>query len=164
MPSDTGAENNKLTNLNFASNLINLISLDVANNNISDISGLLGLTKLKELYLGGNPVLNDSTKINQLSKAEFCGNLSRLNLGGGTATSAILDVVAKCTNLEWLQIYGIGATSSDITNKISQTTHANLKYLKISHNNGISSVPTSLKYISTVVVDYNDDRQEDEKK
>lgn len=162
MPSNTGSENNKLTNLNFASNLPNLLSLDVANNNISDINGLLGLTKLKELYLGGNPVLNDSTKINQLSQADFCGNLIRLNLGGGTATSAILNVVAKCTNLEWLQIYGIGATSSDITNKISQTTHANLKYLKISHNNGISSIPTTLKYISTVVVDYNDDRQEDE--
>ncbi len=138
------------------------MSLDVANNNISDISGLLGLTKLKELYLGGNSVLNDSTKINQLSQAEFCGNLIRLNLGGGTATSAILNVVAECTNLEWLQIYGIGASSSDITSTISQTTHGSLKYLKISHN-GISSVPTSLDYVSTVVIDYNDKRQEDEK-
>ena len=162
MPSDTGYANNKLTNLNFASNMPNLLSLDVANNNVSNISGLFALTKLKELYLGGNPALNDSTQVNQLAQSAFCSNVVRLNLGGGTATSAILNVVAKCNNLEWLQIYGIGATTSSITKTISQSTHAKLKYLKISHN-GFTSVPASLNYISTVVVDYYDNRQENEK-
>ena len=160
MPADLDS-NNRLNNLGFASNLPNLLSLDVANNNISDISGLFGLTKLKELYLGGNPVLNNSAQINRLAEEQFCENIVRLNLGGGTATRAILNVVSKCTNLEWLQIYGIGASISDITGTISQQTHANLKYLKISHN-GFLNVPESLNYINTVVVDYYDFRQDDE--
>lgn len=164
-PSSEDGYCNMISNLKFAAYLPNLMSLDVANNSINDINGLFGLTKLKELYLGGNPVLNDvyQVQINNLSDAAFCPNLVRLNLGGGNSRYSILRVVANCPNLEWLQIYGIGASETEITNTISQATHPKLKYLKISHN-GITRVPDSLNYISTVVVDYEDNRQEDERR
>lgn len=160
MPSDGAQNKNKITSLAFTANTPNLMSLDVANNNISNISGLETLTNLRELYLGGNSVLGNSTQMSKLNKADFCSKLVRLNLGGNSSnTTVILTIVEKCTNLEWLQIYGIGASSTQITNAIKQSTHSKLKYLKISHN-GFTSVPGTLKYINKVVIDYNDKAQD----
>lgn len=157
MPSDGTQNKNKITSLAFTANTPNLISLDVVNNNISDISGLQTLTNLRELYLGGNSVLGNSTQMSKIDNSAFCSKLVRLNLGGVSSnTSGILSIVEKCTNLEWLEIYGIGATSAQITNSIKQSTHSKLTYLKISHNNGFTSVPSELKYITKVVAGYYD--------
>jgi Leucine-rich repeat (LRR) protein len=159
MPSDGTQNNNKLKNLDFAANLPNLMSLDVANNNVNNISGLANLQNLQELYLGGNPVLSSSSQLQLIDNSEFCQKLVRLNLGGVTGNaSAILSIVKKCVNLTWLQIYGIGASESQITSAITQSTHSKLTYLKISHN-GFTTVPSSLKYIKKVVVEYDDSSQ-----
>ncbi len=160
MPSDTPSDSNKIKDLAFTKNTPNLLSLDVANNAITSIDGLQTLKNLRELYLGGNSVLGNSTQMSLIDNASFCSNLVRLNLGGiSTNTSGILSIVKKCTHLEWLQIYGIGASSSQITDAIKQSTHSKLKYLKISHN-GFTSVPSGLKYIAKVVIDYYDFNQD----
>lgn len=136
----------------------NLISLDIANNAIEIMSYIAGLKNLRELYLGGNPVLTSNTEMKMLLSASFLPNLTRLNLGGGNTTATagtILNVVKKCNNLTWLELYAIGVSSSEIASTITQSTHSKLVYLKISHN-GFTVVPSSLNYIKKVVIDYND--------
>ncbi len=158
MPSD--GTKNRLEKLDFAKNLPNLYSLDVANNNVSSISGILNLQNLAELYLGGNPVLkNSKSQIDSLVNAPFLKKLVRLNLGDSSYGDSVLNVVKKCTNLKWLQIYNIGKSVSEIASAINQSTHASLSYLKISHN-GSTAIPANLSYIGTVVIDYEDKRQD----
>lgn len=159
MPSEGAQNKNKITSLAFTANTPNLVSLDVANNNVSEIGGLETLKNLRELYLGGNGVLGNNTQMSKINNTDFCSKLVRLNLGGVSSnTAGILEIVRKSTNLEWLQIYGIGASSSQITNAIKQSTHAKLTYIKISHN-GFSTVPGGLNYIKKVVIDYDDTDQ-----
>lgn len=161
MPADKSK--NSITNLAFTQNLPNLVSLDVVNNKIADLTGLETLENLKELYLGGNPVLSDKNQMEKLSKATFFENLTRLNLGDSNQTNLVLAMVKRSTSLVWLQIYNIGASSADLTSHIKKDTHKNLKYIKISHN-GFTNVPDELKFIQdaggVVVIDYSDSRQD----
>ena len=97
--------------------------------------------------------------MNLLNGASFLSKLTRLNIGDSNQTATALQIVKKSVNLKWLQIYNIGASAQQITGVISQATHKNLSYLKLSHN-GFTTVPASLGYIGTVVIGYDDNRQD----
>lgn len=158
MPLESG-RGGRLTSVEFAANLPNLRSLDIANNNVSNISPLIALQNITELYLGGNPALRNAQQMSLLNGASFLPRLTRLNIGDSNQTATALQIVKKSVNLKWLQIYNIGASAQQITGVISQATHKNLSYLKLSHN-GFTTVPASLGYIGTVVIGYDDNRQD----
>jgi len=107
--------------LNGMEYAINLLTLDLNKNQISDISSLVNLTKLKVLYLQGNLVSNISPLANLT-------NLLNLDLNGNHISN--ISVIASLNKLEGLSLFG-NKLISDITPLANLTT---LQFLDLGDN------------------------------
>lgn len=94
--------NNNLTDLTQVSRLYGLTSLDISHNNISDLTPILGLRNLTSLYLSGNQLsdLEDVTTFRKLKHLTFSDNQIR-----------DLSLLRELPDLETLAICGFRADS-----------------------------------------------------
>ncbi len=114
-----------LTGLQTATNLT---TLRLSNNNISALDLLAGLTKMKNLYLGGNPSINSLFPLSGMT------DLRNLRVSGGNVMN--ISVVSNFKKLVWLHL------SDNIISDITPIADVNtLKYLYLASNN-ISDINT----------------------
>ncbi len=66
-----GSRGSRITDLRGLSYAVNLTRLDLADNNVTDVSPLSGLTKLEHLYFAGNHNLSDITALSGLSELYY---------------------------------------------------------------------------------------------
>ena len=66
-----GSRGSWITDLRGLSYAVNLTRLDLADNNVTDVSPLSGLTKLEHLYFAGNHNLSDITALSGLSELYY---------------------------------------------------------------------------------------------
>ncbi|MGM9968976.1 MAG: leucine-rich repeat domain-containing protein [Anaeroplasma sp.] len=148
------AADNKISDLSFFTN-VSLKVLDIANNSISTLDFLEGNNSLIELYIGGNSI--STSELSHISN-ETCQNIIRLNISitGNINLDELKKFVLSCSkSLVWLQMYGLRLKDISWVNAESLPK---LIYIKISHNSIVDY--SSLNYISVVVKDFNDNRQE----
>ena len=114
--------NNTITDVSGLSNLTNLTKLELGNNLISDVSGLSNLTNLTELYLANNTI----TDVSGLSNLT---NLTKLELGN----NLISDVtpLSNLTNLAELELSN--NFISDVT-PLSNLTNLSTWSVRFSNN------------------------------
>jgi spore coat protein CotH/Leucine-rich repeat (LRR) protein len=88
----------RLTDISLLSNFSQLVSLELRDNQISNIRPIESLVRLTELDISQNPL--EDTNLNSL---RFLTNLQELNIRETGATN--LDVLRALTNLEYLNIH-----------------------------------------------------------
>ncbi len=66
-----GSRGSRITDLRGLSYALNLTRLDLADNNVTDVNPLAGLTKLEHLYFAGNHNLSDITVLSGLSELYY---------------------------------------------------------------------------------------------
>ncbi len=121
--------NSSITNVDFLTNLTQLVSLSLAGNQISDTSPLAGLTNLAYLNLTGNSISNVEflTNLTQLTSLELEDNritdispLSALtNLNSLNMQQNLLTNVSSLTNLTQLQTVDVSVNLLDLSDNSS---------------------------------------------
>lgn len=122
------SDNMALSNTHRLGELSDLELIEVYGTGMTDISWVTGLTKLKQLWIGNNPVA-DLTPLQNLTQ------LKGLGLPDSTLTD--LSIVANLTNLEFLDL-GMN-TIADIS-ALSHLTSLKMIDLSMSGNQDISPI------------------------
>ena len=150
-----GLVRTNLSNLDFVTNMLQLRSLNVANNwQLEDFSPLIGMTQLEELTLRANTI----TEIEFLSGLI---NLKYLDLGDIYLYGGDFSPLAGMTQLEYLD-----TSNSAVSSLIPFAAMTQLKYLDLGHFVGQAMSDyeplyqlTNLEHLATsaVRVRYDDD-------
>lgn len=111
---------NKIGNIEFAGSLRKLISLSAKNNYITDISCLVNLGELRELYLGGNTELSD------ISVLEYLRGIRKLDL----SNTAITDIhpLIYLDHLKSLNLKGTKITQRQIKALYAEMPTCDIRY------------------------------------
>ncbi|MGN1416412.1 MAG: hypothetical protein ACI4XF_06190 [Oscillospiraceae bacterium] len=111
---------NKIGNIEFAGSLRKLISLSAKNNYITDISCLVNLGELRELYLGGNAELSD------ISVLEYLRGIRKLDL----SNTAITDIhpLIYLDHLKSLNLKGTKITQRQIKALYAEMPTCDIRY------------------------------------
>lgn len=111
---------NKIGNIEFAGSLRKLISLSAKNNFITDISCLVNLGELRELYLSGNTELSD------ISVLEYLRGIRKLDL----SNTAITDIhpLIYLDHLKSLNLKGTKITQRQIKALYAEMPTCDIRY------------------------------------
>jgi hypothetical protein len=159
--------NNGLDNSNLAEflpSMTGLDSLEISNNNLTDLSSLSGLTQLKNLTLSGNDISDISTlanlvnlesidlsfnKIVNITALSNLTNLKKINLSHNEIDD--IEILAGLVNLNWLVLENNFIDFNIEPNKtIHEFLQSNLVYYQFSFQYPVK--------ISTVIIHYQDDK------
>ena len=95
-------------------NLEDLLEIDVSGNNITDISFILGNTKLQKLNISNNNIANLSVISGNESGISDLDNLDQINASNITASNELLNAFVYLPELSYIDLTGTNITS--ITN------------------------------------------------
>lgn len=111
---------NKIGNIEFAGSMRKLISLSAKNNFITDISCLVNLGELRELYLGGNKELSD------ISVLEYLRGIRKLDL----SDTAVTDIhpLIYLDHLKYLNLKGTKVTQRQIKALYDEMPTCDIRY------------------------------------
>lgn len=111
---------NKIGNIEFAGSMRKLISLSAKNNFITDISCLVNLGELRELYLGGNKELSD------ISVLEYLRGIRKLDL----SDTAVTDIhpLIYLDHLKYLNLKGTKITQRQIKALYAEMPTCDIRY------------------------------------
>ncbi|MBQ8568101.1 MAG: protein kinase [Oscillospiraceae bacterium] len=113
-------DDNKIADIEFLDSLRKLVSFSAKNNYISDISVLVNLSYLRELYLGGNKELTD------ISVLENLRGIRKLDLSG----TGITDVkpLIYLDHLKTLNLKNTAVTPKQIKMLYSEMPNCEIRY------------------------------------
>ena len=106
----------------------------------SDLSPLVGLTSLKELYLVSNGI-SDISPIAKLT------GLTRLDIHGNSISD--ISPIARLTNLTWLDIHSNAISDVSPLSNLSSLTWLDAKMNKISDFSPLDGIRENLNHFST---------------
>ena len=147
------ASNIGITNLKDIGNLIQLSSIDLSNNDLSDvdendIQNLINLTSISSLDLSNthikdsilNKYFDSISNQNLLTKLTIRNNYNRNVIGGCEKINVIDNIqnLSKLTNLTYLDLHGNGCNDTNVSQKgltssLYFSNMKNLQYLDISN-------------------------------
>lgn len=137
----------KIANLEGVQYCVNLKSLEIINNNVSDVSMLASLTHLQDLNIWSNNV-SDISPIQNLT------NIKKLYLDYDPIPKSNWAFLKNWTWLEELGMGGMGLTNSDIT---FLSNFSNLTWLQIFNNSNIDDLSpiASLTNLEVLLINGN---------
>ncbi len=113
-------DDNKIADIEFVNRTRKLVALSAKKNYITDISALVNLSMLRELYLGGNRELSD------VSVLEYLRGIRKLDL----SDTAVTDVrpIIYLDHLKYLDLRGTDVTQRQIKMLYSEMPNCEIKY------------------------------------
>jgi Leucine-rich repeat (LRR) protein len=122
---------NKITDISVLSTLTNLTELYLDNNKITDISVLSTLTNLTELKLNNN-------KITDISILSILTNLTELELNNNQITD--INGLSTLTNLTKLYLHDNKITDISVLSTLTNLTRLSLSNIQITDISGLSTL------------------------
>jgi len=129
---------NNVSDISMLASLTHLQDLNIWYNNVSDIDPIQSLTNIKKLYLDYNPI-----PINNWAFLKNWTWLEELGMGGMNLTNSDITFLSNFSNLTWLQIFN----NSHIDDLSPLADLTNLKILLI-NGNKISDLSSLSKLVN----------------